>query len=307
MVDPRAFREEHPSLCPEDLPVPGIDPVREGQPTETEGWSDAYERSLEAVPWDDAPNVRKLMETHGAEAFGHYRSFRTGGETWGIYLHGPSLLGLAREVRRILNLGFVEMEDHVPAEGQREVAFAMAHDIAANHLSFHATVDAFAAEHEVADSRAYYAPYLRGPYARTLKEMEGPSGYNEEEVLGNVVSLRSFLNPTVAVEIGNHIEDHLDEETQFRWNGYLMSGNLTSELTYVMRAYPESHKNFIEFLRRKGEVGPYAHMAIQYDLNQDAFHKGLARLANTLLKGKEVDEPEKALLTPANPPVYLVP
>ncbi|MDX1534862.1 MAG: hypothetical protein R3291_04510, partial [Thermoplasmata archaeon] len=101
------------------------------------------------------------------------------------------------------------------------------------------------------------------------------------------------------------VDSHFNDEEKFRWNGFLMSGMLTSELTYVMRPFPASHKNFTEFLRRRGEVGPYAHMAIQYDLNTEAFHAGLRRLAQLLLGGKKVDEAEKALLAPTHPPVYL--
>lgn len=306
MVDPASFRREHPELCPDDLRVPGLPPTPEGKVHEVQDWHEACQGAREAVSWEEAPVVRRLMGEEGAEAFGVYRSFRIDPGRWGLYLRASPLVGLSREIQRILNLGFVEMEDHVPEATQRELAFAMAYDVATNHLAFHGGVDAFAADQEVEDDQSYYAEYLKGPYARTLKEMQGPAGYNLEEVLANVVSLRSFLNPSLAIELGSHLDPHLKDDAKFRWNGYLQSGNLTSELTYVMRAYPESHKHFVEFLRRRGEVGPYAHMAIQYDLNPEAFHKGLRRLAKAVLKGKEVPEPEKALLKPIDSPVRLV-
>ncbi|MFQ5918512.1 MAG: hypothetical protein ACE5I4_00535 [Thermoplasmata archaeon] len=306
MVDLGSFREEHPELCPEDrIRVPGL-----GEPAVVDARAVGdWEEALEAIGaedlWRDPAPVRKRMQAGGAEAFGHYRSFRLAPAGWGIYLQGRPLVGFAQEVLRVLRLGFLELEERVPDEKEQEVAFNMAYDIVFNHLSLHASTDAFAAQQEVEDGTAYYAPYQEGPYEASLKDMTGPDGYNWEEVLANVVSLSSFLNPTRTVEFGGRVDSYFNDEEKFRWNGFLMSGMLTSELTYVMRPFPASHKNFTEFLRRRGEVGPYAHMAIQYDLNTDAFHAGLRRLATVVLAGKEREGVEKALLTPVNPPIYL--
>ncbi|MFQ5907870.1 MAG: hypothetical protein ACE5JE_03450 [Thermoplasmata archaeon] len=306
MIDFRSFREEHPELCPEDrLRIPGLGTQRTTEKAEVGDWEEAYKGVTRDDPWGDPPPVRKLMQASGAEAFGYYLSFRLDPENWGIYMQGPPLVGLAREVVRVLDLGFPDLKERVPEEKAREVAFSMAYDIALNHLSLHASLDAFAARYEVEDGDAYYAPYQEGPYGDSLTDMTGPDGYNWEEVLANLVSLRSFLNASQTVEFGARVDSYFNDEEKYRWNGFLMSGMLTSELTYVMRPYPASHKNFTEFLRRRGEVGPYAHMAIQYDLNTEAFHAGLQRLAALLLRGREVQEPEKGLLAPVNPPVYL--
>ncbi|MFQ5552621.1 MAG: hypothetical protein ACE5EW_02760 [Thermoplasmata archaeon] len=306
MIDFPSFRDEHPEFCPEDrLRVPGLGAPSQGKIQKVNDWEEAYEAVTTGDPWDDPLVVRKRMQEFGAEAFGHYLSFRLDPDGWGLYLRGAPLVGLAKEVLRVLSLGFLELEERVPQEKAREVAFNMAYDIAFNHLSLHASVDAFAAHHEVEDGAVYYAAYQEGPYAASLKEMTGPDGYNWEEVLANVVSLRSFLNASQTVEFGGRVDSFFSDEEKFRWNGYLMSGMLTSELTYVMRPFPTSHKNFTEFLRRRGEVGPYAHMAIQYDLDTEAFHAGVRRLAALLLPEGDVAEAEKQLLTPVNPPVYL--
>ncbi|MFQ6012133.1 MAG: hypothetical protein ACE5LS_00595 [Thermoplasmata archaeon] len=305
MIDFESFRSQHPELCPEDrLRIPGLGTRTDADVIEVGGWEEAYKGLGEDDPWEDPPSVRKLMQEFGAEAFGHYLSFRLSPDRWGIYLRGPPILGLAKEVLRVLSLGFTEFEEKVPPESAREVAFSMAYDVAVNHLSFHAAVDAFAARHEVEEGVAYYTPYQEGPYVASLKDLTGPDGYNWEEVLANVISLRSFLNPTLTVAFGVPADSHLTEEEKYRWNGFLMSGGLTSELTYVMRPFPASHKNFTEFLRRRGEVGPYAHMAIQYDLNTEAFHVGLRRIA-ALLLGRDVEGAEKDLLDPVDAPVYL--
>ncbi len=137
-----------------------------------------------------------------------------------------------------------------------------------------------------------------------MTKPEGDLGYNLEEALANVVSLRSFLNPNAAVELGSLVNDSLDEDGQYRWNAYLMSGNLTTELAYIMRAYPPGYRNFIDFLRRRGEVGPYAHMAIQYDLDTGAFNDALRRLANIILD-KEVEGAGKELVKPVPLITYL--
>ncbi|MEE8198464.1 MAG: hypothetical protein V3R48_01995 [Thermoplasmata archaeon] len=306
MIDLPSFRDEHPDLCPENrIRVPGLGGSSLEESREVKDWEDAYTGVIEAGSWDDPPPVRKRMQEAGAEAFGYYRSFRLDPEEWGLYLNGPPMVGFAKEVLRVLSMSFLELEKRVPEEKAREVAFRMAYDVTFNHLSLHASMDAFAAQQEVEDDMTYYATYQEGPYAASLKDMTGPDGYNWEEVLANVVSLRSFLNPTMTVEFGDRVESYFNDEEKFRWNGFLMSGLLTSELTYVMRPFPASHKNFTEFLRRAGEVGPYAHMAILYHLNTEAFNAGLRRLASVLLGGKEVDGAETTLLTPVNPPVHL--
>ncbi len=306
MIDLTSFRSEHPEFCPEDrLRVPGLGPRTGTSPIEVGGWEGAY-KELQAVdPWRDPPPVRKLMQEFGAEAFGHYLSFRLDPDHWGLHLQGAPIVGFAKEVLRVLSLAFLELEERVPVEKAREVAFEMAYEIVISHLSLHASLDAFAARSEVEDGKAYYAPYQQGPYLESLREMTGPDGYNWEEVLANLVSLNAFLNASRTVEFGARVDSYFRDEEKFRWNGYLMSGLLTSEMTYILRPLPASHKNFTEFLRRAGEVGPYAHMAILYHLNTEAFNAGVRRLANVLLAGKEVEEAEKALLTPVNPPVYL--
>ncbi len=305
MVDTRTFRGEHPEFCPDSLPVPGLDPQMEGSASQVRDWEDACERVMEVMAWEDAPVARKLMQTHGAEAFGYYLSFRRDPAIWGMYLSGSALVGLAKEVHRVLNLGYSEMSESVPEEAQRKLAFGMAFDVGVNHLSFHAAVDAFTATKELEEEKPLYGPYMQGSYSESLANPDGDLGYNLEEALANVTALRSFLNPNAAVELGSSINDSLDEDGQYRWNAYLMSGNLTTELAYIMRAYPPGYRNFTDFLRRRGEVGPYAHMAIQYDLDTTAFNDALRRLASIIL-GEEVEDAEKDLVKPVSFSTYLV-
>lgn len=306
MIDFRSFRDEHPELCPQDrLRVPGLGAQPAAGTAELGGWEDAYKGLTGGDPWGDPTPVRPLMQESGAEAFGYYLSFRLDPDHWGLHVQGPPIVGFAREVVRVLGLAFPDLKERVPEEKAQEVAFSMAYDIVVNHLSLHTSLDAFAARYELEDGDPYYAAYQEGPYQDSLRDMTGPDGYNWEEVLANLVSLRSFLNASQTVEFGARVDSYFNDEEKYRWNGFLMSGMLTSELTYVMRPYPASHKNFTEFLRRRGEVGPYAQMGIQYGLNTEAFHAGLQRLAALLLQGRKVQEPEKELLTPVNPPVYL--
>lgn len=272
---------------------------------EVEGPKEAYERLLKEDPWKDPPLVRPLMQKQGAEAFGYYLSFRVDPDRWGLYLRGMPLIGLSKEILRVLNLGFFELGEKVPLDQYRELAFRMAFDIASNHLSLHASVDGFVAAQETEDDTEYYGSYLQGPYQRSLEDPEGTLGYNLEEALANVVALRSFLNPALAAEMGSILQSSFNEEEQFRWNAYMMSGNLTTELTYIMRVYPPGYKNFTEFFRRRGEVGPYAHMAVQYDLDTQAFNDALRRLATIILKGKQVREVEDQILKPVRTKLYL--
>lgn len=304
-MDFATFREAHPDLCGEGLLPPGLGSPPGDPGRLVSGWEEAYDALEARQPWENPPVVRKLMEVEGAEAFGSYLSFRTDPEHWGISLRGGPLIGLAKEVLRVLTLGFIELKE-VEEELARKLAFSMAYDVASNHLAFHASVDAFAAAREVEAGEAYYGPYLRGPYAEALHRDEDEEGFNLEEVLANVISLRSFLNPNLAVELGSLVNDALDEEGQYRWNAYLMSGNLTTELTYIFRAYPPSYRPFIRFLRRRGEVGPYAHMAIQYDLDTEAFHGALHELAGTLLRGGDTEGAEKELVKPIPLAAYLL-
>lgn len=306
MVAFASFREEHPAFCEaERLRVPGLGTAHRGAGRSVAGWEEAYDLLLERAPWDNPPVVRKLMEEAGAEAFGFYRTFRLDPEAWGLHFHGPALVGLAKEVLRVLTLGFIELRE-VEEDLARRLAFSMAFDAVRNHLAFHASVDAYAAEREVAAGEALYIPYLEGPYAETLvAKEEDEEGFCPEEVLANVVSLRSFLNPNMAVEMGSLVNDALDDEGQYRWNGYLMSGNLTTELTYIFRAYPPSYRPFIRYLRRRGEVGPYAHMAIQYDLDTEAFNEALRGLAGTLLRDGEAEGAETELVKPVPTEMYL--
>ncbi len=305
-MDFAAFREEHPDLCGEgDLPAPGLDDPPGGSGEPVADWQQAHEAVDASRLWEDPPVVRRLMGEAGAEAFGFYRTFRVDPKGWGLYLRGRPLVGLAKEVLRVLTLGFIELKE-VEESLARRLAFSMAFDVVSNHLAFHAAVDMFAAEREVAAGEAYYAPYLQGPYAESLGAEEDEEAINLEEVLANVVSLRSFLNPNMAVELGGLVNEALDEEGQYRWNAYLMSGNLTTELTYIFRAYPPSYRPFIRFLRRRGEVGPYAHMAIQYDLDTEAFNEALQDLARILLGDGEVEGAEKELLKPLPLATYLL-
>jgi hypothetical protein len=307
MLDLGSFRDQYPHLCPPGgIRVPGLAVEDPDLGEKVRDWKEAYERLLDLDPWREPPIVRPLMKEQGTEAFGHYVSFRLEPDRWGLHLRGVTLIGLSREILRVLKLGFRDMEDSVPVELSRELAFRMAFDIASNHLSFHASVDAFAAAREVEDGREYYAPYMQGPYTESLEDPEGELGYNLEEALGNVVALRSFLNPGITVEMGSVIQSSLNEDEQFRWNAYLMSGSLTTEIAYIMRVYPPGYRNFTEFLRRRGEVGPYAHMAVQYDLDTPAFEDALRRLARLILQGKGIEEAEKEILKPVEATVYLI-
>lgn len=304
-MDFGSFKRQYPQFSGEEIVIPGLGTPESHRGTRVEDWEEAYELILQEDTWRKPPVARALMQERGGEAFGYYLSFRLEPETWGVYLRGPPLLGLAKEVLRVLNLGFIDLKDSVSLDRSRELAFSMAFDVASNHMSFHATVDAFAASMELERDKAYYGPYLKGPYTESLTEPEGDLGYSLEEALANVVSLRSFLNPSAAVELGSLISESLDEDGEYRWNAYLMSGNLTTELAYIMRAYPPGNRNFTKFLRRRGEVGPYAHMAIQYDLDTAAFNGALRRLAKVILGGQEVEDAEKELVKPIPAVTYL--
>ncbi len=305
-MDFASFKEQRPQLCKEAeirIPGPGAKERRRGE--RIVGWKEAYERTLRDDPWNNPPAIRALMQEKGAEAFGYYLSFRLAPDRWGIYLRGLPVVGLAKEILRVLNLGFLDLKEAVSLDIARELAFSMAFDVASNHLSFHATVDAFAAVRELESGDKFYGPYLEGPYTDTLDHPEGVLGYNLEEALANVVAMRSFLNPNMTVELGSLIQEALDEDGLYRWNAYLMSGSLTTELAYVMRAYPPGYRHFTEFLKRRGEVGPYAHMAIQYDLDTGAFNEALRRLGSMVLRGREVEGIEKELAKPVPVDMYL--
>ncbi|MCJ2520652.1 MAG: hypothetical protein LN412_06895 [Candidatus Thermoplasmatota archaeon] len=308
MLDLDSFRDDHPHLCSEErIRIPGLVSESKLDGLAVENSSRVYKKIMRDDPWEEPPIVRLLMQEEGAEAFGYYLSFRLDPGRWGIYFRVRPIIGLAKEVLRVLNLGFVELKESVSLDLAREMAFGMAFDLAFNHLSFHAAVDAFTAKQELEDGTEYYGPYLQGPYADSLANLEEEVGSNLEEVLANVVSLRSFFNPTMAVELGNLVNDSFSEEERFRWNAYLMSGTLTTEMTYILRAYPRSYRNFTQFFRRRGEVGPYAHMAIQYDLDANSFNEALRRLSGLILKGSEVEGAEREMLKPMQVKLYLVP
>lgn len=305
MVDYGAFSQTYPQYCdPDKVRIPGLGGPPSKGGASVADWTETYAVLPEAL-WSEAPPIRPLMQERGAEAFGTYLSFRLDPDAWGVHLQGGPLVGLAREIRRVLQLGFPDVQEIADEELIRQLAFRMAYDVGLNHLAFHAAVDGFTAAHEVAEEAEYYGPYQAGPYAESL-ETAKVRHYNPEEALANVVSLRSYFNPNLTVELGDVIHEVLDDDGQYRWNAYLMSGNLTTELTYVLRAYPAAYGSFTDFFRRRGEVGPYAHMAIQYDLQTEVFNEALRTLAGTIL-GREAPEGiEKEMLAPVNAPIYLV-
>ncbi len=238
----------------------------------------------------------------GNEGTGSYLSFRLRPEAWGVYLSKRGLEVLTGELQRLAVRGFPEART-AKLEALSEFAFHLAFDYVLGHAKFHAAVDDLAADEEVARGVPIYGPYLQGPYQRTLAHPT-PADYNMEEAMANVVALRIFLNPGGLIELGHPVEKSLHEDDSFRWNSYLMSGVLTAEFIFLLRILPPGYKDFLGYLGKRTEVTAYAHMGIQYNLNQEEFNKGLAKLSGQIF-GMAGPVDGQKLLRVVPTPLYL--
>jgi hypothetical protein len=316
MVDREGFRQAHPEFCdPAKIRVPGLDPPRVEGGKAVEDWRRVL-AALEIPPLpperpsfkptakggSQGPTLRDVLG-RGNDGAAHYLSFRLDPGRWGVHLSRSALEVMTGEIQRVVVRGFPEARA-APPDTLGELAFHLAYDYALGHAKFHAAVDDFAAEKELALGRELYGPYLQGPYLRSLGA--AAPNFNLEEALANVVALRIFLNPSALLELGHGVEKAINEDDAFRWNSYLMSTLVASEFIFLLRVLPPGYRDFLAFLGNRTEVTAYAHMSIQYNVDQQAFGKGLSRLAAQILAQPEAPEGEgQALLRAIQVPQYL--
>ncbi len=293
MADREAFRAHHPHLCdPSQVRVPGLMVPKTEGGVQVKDWREVLGM---VTPPPLPPKVQNFRPTPKAAAAGptfrdfmgqgnegavFYLSYRLRPEAWGVYISGKGLEVITGEIERLTVRGFPEARAVEP-EALGEFAFHLAFDFLLGHAKFHAAVDDVAADEELARQKPLYGPYLQGPYSRTLAQTT-PAEVNLEEALANVVGLRIFLNPGGIIELGGPVEKGLNQDDAFRWNSYLMSGVLAAEFIFLLRILPPGYKDFLAFLGKRTEVTAYAHMGIQYNLNQEEFNRGLQRLADLL-------------------------
>lgn len=316
MVDHGGFRSSHPEFCNPGR-LRGLGPEPRSPPAGAigvKGWEQILPLITLPPPPPETPSFKpaprggpagpslKDILGMGNEGLALYHSFRLDPGAWGVYLNRQGLEVLTGELQRIMIRGFPEARQASP-ERLGEMAFRLAYDYALGHAKFHAAVDDFAAEAEAGAGRELYGPYLQGPYVRTLRSP--PPNFNLEEALANVVALRTFLNPSAMIELGSSVEKSLPEDHAFRWNSYIMSGLVGAELIFLLRILPPGYRDFLPFLGKRTEVTAYAHMSIQYNLNQEEFNRGLRALASLVL-GREATEGEaQGLLRVVPTPQYL--
>lgn len=316
MEDRSTFRLQHPDLCdPKAVRPLGNLSSSVNVGALVKDWREAMERvSISAIP----PEVRSFKPTVravsppipslrdylglGNEGAGHYATFRLEPENWGLHLSREALGVLAGELQRLTLRGFPEARQ-ADLGALQEFVFRLAYDYALGHANFHASIDEVAAEEELLHSRPIYGPYLRGPYTDSLNKTGGGK-FNLEEALANVVALRIFLTPGGLVELGSGVEKSLNQDDGFRWNSYLFSGVLAAEFIFLLRILPPGYKDFLMFLGKRTEITAYAHMGIQYNINQEEFSKGLQRLADQLTGNPGSLDGQK-FLRAVHTPVYV--
>src|SRR3989304_380148 len=225
--DPATFRAEHPEWCDTaKVRVPGL-----GDLPPTDG-ATPFDGEL-ALPMAQVkdPDTLPNMLKHGPEACGFYVSFRLS-DRWGLFIKRPALVALKEEFARIILRALKGYTD--PAAGATKASidevlermyYGLALDFLTSHLRFHHAVDVAAAQVELDEGQARYAPYQDVYWKEFANPPKDPRAIgNLEECLANFEAFRSFMNPNYTDAISKIVEGSLEERNSQEGKGVFIGG-----------------------------------------------------------------------------------
>ena len=307
MEDLARFAAAHAEFCdPKAIRVPG-----HGSVPSLEG-ARSFELSAEnlssyraQVPKDvgTLPAMLKL----GPEAVAFYVSFRLAPDRWGIYVREGALRALKEEYHRIIWRDLGKYADQNVDDIAEKVETTLVLDYLLAHNRIHFLVDRAAAEWELQDGAAKYAPYQAAWYSPPPKPVMNPEDIgNIEEALANMEAFRQYINPTYADGVSRLVEGRLDERNVNEWKAFFIGGRFAVEMANVFSRQPPGWKDFGKFLNRKTSVGATNYVRIQYSYNPEMLERGQKELSRRLA-GSPEDPPNlfKAEVSEI-PPVYLL-
>ena len=307
MEDLGKFATAHPQFCASDVVhVPGhgrVPPIEGARPFElTAEKLDVYRPQVAKDP-ATLPAMLKI----GPEAVAFYVSFRLAPERWGIYVREAALRALKEEYHRIIWRDLGKYADKNVDDIAEKVETTLVLDYLLAHNRIHFLVDRAAAEWELRDGVAKYAPYQSAWYRAPPKPVMNPEDIgNLEEALANMEAFRQYINPSYADGVARLVEGRLDERNVNEWKAFFIGGRFAVEMANVFSRQPPGWKDFAKFLNRKTSVGATNYVRIQYSYNPEMLERGQKELSRRLA-GTQADPPNlfKAEVTEF-PPVYLL-
>jgi hypothetical protein len=286
MEDLGGFRAAHPELCePNSVRVPALGslPSLDGaRPFELT----AENLSSYRVKAERDPDTLPRMLKQGPEAVAFYVSFRLAPDHWGIYVREPALRALKEEYHRIIWRDLGKYADRNVDDIAEKVETTLVLDYLLAHNRVHFLVDRAAAEWELREGTAKYAPYQAAWYSPPAKPVLNPEDIgNLEEALANLEAFRQYINPSYADGVSRLVEGRLDERNVNEWKAFFIGGRFAVEMANVFSRQPPGWKDFVKFLNRKTSVGATNYVRIQYSYNPEMLERGQKELSRRLAGG----------------------
>jgi hypothetical protein len=282
------FQPDYPLFCDSKavrVPGPGTLPALEG--------ARSFELSAEnlssyRVKVEKDPDTLPRMLKQGPEAVAFYVSFRLAPDRWGIYIREPGLRALKEEYHRIIWRDLGKYADQNVDDIAEKVETTLVLDYLLAHNRVHFLVDRAAAEWELREGTAKYAPYQAAWYNPPAKPVLNPEDIgNLEEALANLEAFRQYINPSYADGVSRLVEGRLDERNVNEWKAFFIGGRFAVEMANVFSRQPPGWKDFVKFLNRKTSVGATNYVRIQYSYNPEMLERGQKELSRRLAGGTD--------------------
>jgi hypothetical protein len=288
VADLSGFAASHPEFCdPKTVRVPGhasVPSVEGARPFELSPENLSAYRAEVAKDPGTLPAMLKI----GSEAAAFYLSFRLAPNQWGVYVRERALRALKEEYHRIIWRDLGKYADRNVDDIAEKVETTLVLDYLLAHNRVHFLVDRAAAEWELRDGTAKYAPYQAAWYAPAPKPVLNPEDIgNLEEALANMEAFRQYINPSYAEGVSRLVEGRLDERNVNEWKAFFIGGRFAVEMANVFSRQPPGWKDFAKFLNRKTSVGATNYVRIQYSYNPEALERGQRELSRRLAGGAE--------------------
>jgi len=306
--DAATFRAEHPEFCdPAKVRVPGL-----GPPPSTDGAVafDGEATALAGVTKDPATLPGLLKQ--GPEAAGFYLSFRLA-NPWGIFLRRGAVVAIKEEFHRMIMRALKGYMDRAPGyEGAPvealvdQMEFGLALDFLVTHLRFHHAVDVAAAQLELAEGQARYAPYQETYWREFANPPKDPRAIgNLEECLANFEAFRSYMNPNYNDAIAKIVESALEERNSSEWKAFFIGGRWGVEVANMLSRQPPGYRDITKLCIRRTSVGSTNYVRVMYMPDSDARDLRTNELSQRIT-GRTVEKSAIPETVP-DPPMYLLP
>lgn len=305
--DAAAFRADHPEFCnPRTVRVPGL-----GNPPPIDGAA-AFDGELSAFAGvtKDPTTIPGLLK-QGPETAGFYLSFRLS-DRWGLYLKRASLVAIREEFDRIIMRdlkGYAQKQggyEGTPVvELVRQMESSLALDFVVSHLRLHYAVDLAAANLELAEGSAKYAPYQEGYWREFTNPPKDPRVIaNLEEALANFEAFRNYMNPTYTDAIARVVEDALPESSSSEWKAFFIGGRWGVEIANMLSRQPPGYRDVTKLCMRRTSVGATNYVRVMY-LPDPQVRDQKARELSERIAGHPV---EKSVLSEGipDPPMHVL-